>query len=120
MKTQISIKKICDNIIKNKEGITLNFNGNIPKLKGYAVSITNNKPLLNSNKELKQSILNLIKLSNRLNLNGYIGSWIDKTNKVFIDLTLNVNDKNEALNIGKAFNQQAIFSFNSKEVISIN
>lgn len=114
----MNINKIVEQVTQHKEGVTVDFNGEIPSLKGFAVSITNNTPS-ESIEEIKASILSLIELSDTMNIKAYIGSWIDQENKTFIDLTLNVQDKTQAEKIGKTFKQQAIFNFDSLEVINL-
>ena len=114
----MNINKITEQILTHKDGITLDFEGNIPELKGFAVSVTNNTPRIDI-EEIKGDIIKLIELSNTLEIKAYIGSWIDGDNKTFVDLTLNVQDKTQAENIGRMFKQQAIFNFDTFEVISL-
>ena len=117
----MNYKKAIKNILKNKEGITLNLKGNISlNKKGFYCSITNNIIDLNKRDlktEIKKLLLNINKLP-KLN-KYYIGAWINQDNKLFLDITKRFYNQNKAIETGIEFNQEAIFNLNKLECINI-
>ena len=117
-------EQIYKTIVAYKDGITTNINGSIPNLKGFGVSITDNKISLEQfnnqqfiNTFLKGLITDIIE-QDKPNL--FIGSWFDNSNNsVCIDETLNILDKAEALLYAKLFKQRAIYNFETNEVIEV-
>jgi hypothetical protein len=120
MRTSDNMVLLTERIKAHTDGITLNWSGDIPTLKGFAVSITNNKPVsLNSN-DIRRTVHKMRTLNGMLGLeSSFIGSWVDKDNNVFIDLTLNVPDFEQAVKVAKTFKQQAVFNFDTFEVITV-
>jgi len=116
MTIQQQINKIKEVILKNPDGCTFDFKGNIiNKNNGFFVSITNIK-----GKQINHLIKKLLYIKKTgfkevKNLNG--GCWKDKQNNFYLDLTLYLEDLNLSKEIGNIFNQQAIF--NIKELNSI-
>jgi len=114
METQnktIIVNTIKENILKNSNGITLNFKGDIQNFRnGFYVSITNNKiDLKKIDKSIKQLIQIKKQFFSELN-NLFIGSWIDeKENVLYLDLSFYIEDKNTALNTAQQFKQKAVF-----------
>lgn len=111
------INTIKKEILKNKEGLTIDFKGNIQnKEGGFYVSITDNKTELNN---LNKSLYDLFKfkeLFKNLQDNIFIGCWIDENN-LFMDLSLYIEDENTAINTAKQFNQKAIFNIKDLQTI---
>jgi len=75
---------------------------------GYFVAITDNQI---DPKHAQKELANLDKLAKSLNLKQYFyGWWLDKkTNKGYLDLSLHIESKAEALSIAQLFNQKAVF-----------
>ena len=62
----------------------------------------------------EEKIKELCEQIDNLTTKGFIGSWFDKqTKETYVDISLNIKDLNEALNLGKIFNQKAIFDLNN-------
>ncbi len=104
---QTKINRIRENLINNKDGITLNFMGNIEnKQDGFYISISNIK-----GKSINYLIKKTLSIRNtafkEVN-NLFMGGWNDGT-YYFLDLTLYIKDKDKAIYLGKLFKQQAIF-----------
>ncbi len=106
------IKKILK---ENKEGVTLNFKGAvIKKESGFYVSISNisgRRLSLLINKTLA-----IRRMAFKDTKNLFLGGWNDG-NKYFLDLTLFIEDRQKAEDLGRLFNQQAIFNINKRESV---
>ena len=115
------INKIKDLLI-NTDGFSLDFTTKKSKNinKGFSVSITNNILL-----DLKENTIK--KLIGHLEITGLnlciepdkllIGGWKNK-NFHYLDLSVIIEDKKEALIVAKLFNQKAIWDFKKcKEVL---
>lgn len=96
--------------IKKNKGATLdnNFN-NIELKKGYQVSIEDLE-IVKVYKLTKKHLMTL------LNKNKNLGIWIEKNN-AYIDYSITINTKKEALKIGKQLNQISIFDWKNKKVV---
>ena len=105
--------KLSDIIKKYEEGVTFKHDGKDYKpmqfKHGFAVSITNN--VLDA--VTLDDITKIDNTASYLNLKKYyFGYWHDKkTSKNYLDLTLKVDLRSEAVSIARAFNQLAIFNF---------
>lgn len=116
----MDIEKLIKGIEEHKDGITLDWDGNTPDLNGFMVSITNNKPTSTHKGELRRAIQKLNTARRMLGMdNALIGSWVDKSGMVFIDLSLNVPDYLTASAIGRTFKQQAVFNLNNFTTIEL-
>jgi hypothetical protein len=110
VKQKDTIKKIKDILIKNPDGITLDFKGNIlNKSDGFYISITNIK---GKNLNLLLRRLFFIKrfAFNQMKNKLILGFWKDKDNKNYLDLSLYTPEKEKAKYLGVLFNQIAIFN----------
>lgn len=105
-------------ILRNPEGVTLNRQGEKVILKGFAVSITNNKSSLRSG-DMKRALAKVLSTLDILGEQAYIGSWISPEKEVFIDVSLNIPTLDEARALAKRFKQQAIYNFDTEEVITL-
>ncbi len=108
--------------IKNKKNFSVRINKNneieIPK-SGYIVSIT---PLINIDMNIHE-IIKYITLTKNIEIDGklynlYLGGWFNK-DKLYCDISIVTDSKEEAIQIGKHCNQEAIYNINKKEVIYI-
>ena len=104
-------------IKNNPNGCSINPNTLRPidTKSGYFVSITDNERV----KADYRIVSHITRKAKEMNLKDFfIGYWKDaKTGKHYFDLSLLVNSRNIALNIAKTFNQKAIFSNRSKQVV---
>ncbi len=111
------INRIKENLLNNKNGITLNFNGNIENKKnGFYISISNIK-----GKSINYLIKKTLSIRNtafkEVN-NLFLGGWNNGV-YYFLDLTLYIKDKEKALYLAKLFKQQAIFNIKENDCIYI-
>ena len=115
----MNTKQILKVARANKNGFTANLNGDLINMqKGYAVSITNN-----NGTDLKQLVKNLDRAEpviNRAVKNLFVGGWRNEAKVFFLDFSLILNSRSEAVAIAKQFNQEAIFNFKDKSSIAIS
>ena len=92
------LKKYIEEVTMKNKGISINNNYEIPK-NGYMVAIKN----------CGDSIEDMLKVE--LKENEYYGTWLDVEdgNKLYCDISLNVENKEEALKKAKELNELAIF-----------
>ena len=101
-------------------GATLQKNGNIKTYKrGYQVSKIDLHiiPIITGKKENTKDITNIInnelkQLKNTENL----GLWVD-SNKIYIDKSIHINNKNKAIKTGIINNQISIYSWYKNDCI---
>lgn len=92
---------------ENEEGCTLNLNTleKVVKTSGYYVAITDNEL-----KFITLSFIEELRVQAKGDPNIYLGYWKDsKTNKHYLDLSVWVEDKEEALKLAVACNQKAVW-----------
>lgn len=84
---------------------------------GYMVSIYGQETKLDIQnvEEIKKAILQKQKIVKNYN-NLFIGLWIDK-NDIYIDISINIIDKTEALEFGKKNKQLAIYDSKNNDSI---
>ena len=84
---------------------------------GYSVSTHTDKTKTVNGKEVTQQELDQYKEDNKEALkdpNNFVGTWYDsKTDQTYIDIATKVDNKQEAIELGKANNQKAIFDLES-------
>ncbi len=113
--------KRIEALVKNKRGFSMDLQGEttMPVI-GYAVAITDN--MIDFNKPLKKQIKEVVKAAKVVNTaqTVHIGGRYDTINEqYFLDLSIFVNRKHEALQLGKTFNQKAIWDFDTCEAITV-
>lgn len=102
------------NIIKNG-GATLNKQGNAKNYKsGYQVSKKDCYILNVDNLEQITTAIN--ELLNSMQNDEFCGLWVDN-NKIYIDLSIKINNLQKAVNFGKKLKQISIFEWSSKNCI---
>ena len=104
--------------LKNNGGFSLKGNDLFFSESGFSVSLENYESVLNFDldidKKLIDEVSNKFQVLKDLKLkNALIGGWKDK-NKVYIDVSLFVEDKKEAIKQAKKNNQLAIYDFKNK------
>jgi len=117
------MKTLKEVLLENKEGATLDFNYTPQHLKsGFAVSLTDNKIIdwfKWSDEEIKKEAEKIKNLASLLNIDkAFLGWWSDEE-VGYLDLTLVIENKEDAIRLGKLFNQKAIYDFRTGEVIYI-
>jgi hypothetical protein len=121
IKSKIKIMKIKEALLKHKDGATFGLNFKPKSFKsGFAVSITNNRILLwteKTEKELKREVEKLKSLAKELRLKRYYFGWwtIDKVG--WLDISLVLKDKDLALGLAKIFRQKAVYNFSTGKCI---
>lgn len=104
-------------MVKNNGGFSVNTNGDSPK-SGYMVSI---RDLYKIDIDLiDQSDIDFA--SNIANqVNGFIGGWLDvndtNINNFYMDISINIQNKEKAIELAKQNNQLAIYDVSSGESI---
>ena len=104
--------------IKNliaKGGATLNKQGNAKNYKiGYQVS---KKDLFILNIDNIDNLTTTINSTlNNMKKDEFLGLWVDN-NKIYIDLSIKINNLQKAINFGKKLKQISIFEWSSKNCI---
>ena len=108
------LKLLKDYVLKNG-GATLKNNGAFMDLAaGFMVS------LADTEKKISLSSLKLKDLNNYLKLaknkNAFVGLWLDN-NILYLDLSVNIINKNEALKVAKNNSQLAIYDIANQATI---
>jgi hypothetical protein len=104
-------------MVKDNGGFSINPLGECPKT-GYMVSI----------KDLYKISLDLIDQDDinfasdiASEVNGYIGGWLDTTdtnvNNFYMDISINIQDKKQALKVARENGQLAIYDIEKNESI---
>jgi hypothetical protein len=99
------LKKYIEKVTIENKGISINNNYEIPK-NGYMVAVKN-----------CNSIEDMLKVE--LKENEYYGTWLDveDNNKLYCDISLNIENKEEALKIAEELDELAIFDLSTLESI---
>lgn len=88
---------------------------------GFAVSTHTDKTVIVKGKDIDQEVLDKYKESNKEaleNPNNFIGTWYDsKSDQTYIDISTRTESKQEAIALGIANNQKAIFDLESMNEI---
>ncbi len=102
-------------------GATYNLvTGEINPKSGYYVALDLNGKTVKYQHPINKVVQNFV-LKNSLilsNINTYLGSWIED-GKLFLDIVVRVEDRNEAIKFGKENKQKAIYDANNKTVINL-
>ncbi len=104
-------------MVKNNGGFSINANGDTPK-SGFMVSV----------KDLYKIDLDYIEQNEvdfasdmASEINGYIGGWLDTQSdspfNFYMDISINIQDKEKAIEIARKNNQLAIFDVENCETI---
>jgi len=113
--------KLYDTLLANTEGATIDPLTYKPRnfKHGYAVSLTDNafKPF--SLEATRTNARKLKAYAKRMNLQSYyLGYWLDKqTGTAYLDLSIILQKKAEAMTLARIFNQKAIFNFSTMESV---
>ena len=117
---QSNALQIANNLLSNvRGGMSLNWSGQQPTA-GFMVAIDGQGLEFDSISETNaHEIASWICEQHEKGLGKYFGIWHDNSvsEKVFVDLSVNISDKNEALCAGVMQNQLAIYDImNGKEI----
>lgn len=109
--------KQVKSVVNTYNGATLTSSlDNATMNSGYMVSLKGYE-LKTSIKELTSEILKRYKKLAKLNT-AYIGLWLDN-NVLYIDISINVKDKNQAVEIARKNNQLAIYDCKNSESVYV-
>ena len=104
-------------------GASVNFKGRAPK-DGYMVSPYKDREAISQFTKDKSTEVKTFKEYQQLNKefiaqkNHYLGAWVDK-DKLYLDISVNVRDKAEAMDLAKQNNQLAMWDVAKKEEVTI-
>ncbi len=120
----LELLKYIKNCVSNKRDFTVKVDNKgivYEPLSGFVVSIT---PLINIGMDTMQMIeyineQDIIEIEgNRYDL--YLGGWFENNqDKLMTDISVVINGKDEAIQLGKHCMQSAIYDIVSKKIISI-
>jgi hypothetical protein len=89
---------------------------------GYLVSVPSKYAKVLTIKDDYDMILPSIEqMTNEINVDGlgaYVGLWVDE-GKLYIDLSIQFNDRQVAINVGREFKQKAIYDVALDKVIEL-
>lgn len=103
--------------IINNGGATLNKNGvQVNYKKGYQVSKKDCYILKLNN--LQNILQHTKKLLKEINKNEFVGLWVDN-NKIYIDISIKIDNKKQAISQGLTLNQISIFNWYNKKCINL-
>lgn len=110
-----NIKKIIEEI-KEKNGGTYNKEyKTIDAKQGYMVSLQGYEKKCKTEQEIEKAITENMEIVRGLD-NAYLGAWIDE-GIVYIDISVLVENKDDAMELGKINNQLAIYDIENNESI---
>lgn len=110
-----TVKAIIDTARRNPEGFTVGTDATPYTGGGYAVSLTNRTT---SARRLPSAIRGAFAFMADLGQRTHIGGWRDPTGRYFIDNTVILSNKRDALRVARAHDQQAIFNLRTFETIN--
>lgn len=84
--------------------------------KGFMVSLPDHEQVVSLKEAHTISITDMVTIAK--DLNAYIGTWLDD-GKIYIDLSVNINNIEDAKRIGRENNQLAIYDVYNKMVIRL-
>lgn len=125
----MNLQNFMDDTLKNGGAsynlITGEYNPNI----GYMISLPNKEQKFSANltyNSLQYNIAEFIKENATILLGGvisndkFIGSWVEnETNTIYLDISIKVENFNEALKLAIEFNQLTIFDNQTKKTVYI-
>ena len=113
-----NIKNIIEEI-KEKNGGTYNKELKpINAKSGYMVSLQGYEKKCRTDEETERAIIKNMEIVERLD-NAYLGAWIDE-GITYIDISVLVENKEDAMELGKINNQLAIYNIKNNESIYLS
>lgn len=100
------------NQLKTNKGFTVDTNLEDYQGKGYAVAVPNNETIIIEDQLTFELFQKLIADYQSKAKSAHIGAWVD-SDKIYFDVSQIFDNKLEAIDKGKEFNQLAIFDFNN-------
>lgn len=107
------------NYINNNGGITLNKEGKKATLKnGFMVSLYGTEYKTNNKKEVLKKVNEYLEKIKNNNNGLFVGVWLD-SGFYYIDFSINILEKNDALEFGKKHKQLSIFDIKNNKYYNI-
>lgn len=113
-----NIKTIIEEIKENNGGTYNKELKSINVKSGYMVSLQGYEVKSRTDEETEQAIIKNMEIIKGLD-NAYLGAWIDE-GIVYIDISVLVENKEDALELGKINNQIAIYDIQNNESIYLS
>lgn len=113
-----NIKKIIEEIKENGGGTYNKELKSINATSGYMVSLLGYERKCKTIEEIEKAITENTEIIRGLD-SAYLGAWIDE-GIVYIDISVLVENKEDALQLGKINNQLAIYDIQNNESIYLN
>lgn len=110
-----NIKNIIENIKENGGGTYNKEYKTINAKQGYMVSLQGFEKKCKTDEETEKAIMENMEIVKGLD-NAYLGAWIDE-GITYIDISVLVENKEDALEMGKINNQLAIYDIQNNESI---
>lgn len=113
-----NIKNIIENIKENGGGTYNKDLKSINAKRGYMVSLQGYERKCKTEEEIKKAIKENMEIIKGLD-SAYLGAWIDE-GIIYIDVSILVENKEDALELGKVNNQLAVYDLKSNESIYLS
>lgn len=113
-----NIKTIINEIKKNNGGTYNKEYKTIDAKQGFMVSLQGYEVKCRSDEEIEKAITKNMEIIKRLD-SAYLGAWIDE-GITYIDISILVENKEDALELGKINNQLAIYDIQNNESIYLS
>lgn len=113
-----NIKKIIEEIKENNGGTYNKEYKTINAKKGFMVSLQGYEKKCKTEQEIEKAITENMEIVKGLD-NAYLGAWIDE-DIIYIDISVLVENKDDALELGKVNNQLAIYDIENNESIYLS
>ena len=110
------------NLIRTNHGFSLSQDNSVPQ-RGYMVSLKGSEVVFCDIDETPDDRLNALCRAYRTTIDWrdgiYFGAWLDD-NRLYLDASLNIQDRDVAIAFGRANEQQAIWSIGDKASIILD
>jgi hypothetical protein len=111
------------NLLKSNGGFSLDKDNNAPT-SGYMVSLEGLEFIVDKFSDLSEDFVNKVceRYRPQAQLRSeyvYFGAWVDD-NKLYLDLSMNIQDREVAIAYGHANHQKAIYDVNNGESIYLD
>lgn len=110
------------NLIRTNRGFSLSQDNNVPT-KGYMVSLKGSEAKFYDIDEMSDERLDEICRVYRTTIDWrdgiYFGAWVDE-DRLYLDVSLNIQDRDVAIAFGRANEQEAIWSVDDRANLILN
>lgn len=113
-----NIKNIIEEIKENKGGTYNKEYKTIDAKQGFMVSLQGYEKKCRTDEETEKAIMENMEIVRGLD-NAYLGAWIDE-GITYIDISVLVENKEDAIELGKVNNQLAIYDIQNNESIYLS